>query len=115
MMGLTRRQTECLGVLREFIAAHGFPPSMDEIATKMGTRSRGRVAELLKALEKRGFIRRLRNRARAIELVEHDQDLIRLSPDVSRAIAGYAQRTRAPSKQAAANELLREYLGKVAA
>ncbi|HWV44091.1 LexA family protein [Pseudorhodoplanes sp.] len=115
MMGLTRKQAQALQFIRSFIAERDYPPSIAEITAGLGLKSRGGVTRLVVALEERGYIRRIPRRARAIELVENDDDLVRLSPHVSRFIADYAARTRSPSKDAAVNELLAEYLGKVAA
>lgn len=43
---------------------------MDEIAAKFGLRSKSGAFRLVAALEERGFIRRIPNRARSIELVD---------------------------------------------
>lgn len=113
MMGLTRKQSEALDFIKSYMASHGgCPPSLLDMMRGLGLQSKSGPMRLLNGLEERGYIRRLRNRARTIEVVE--QDTIRLSPDIRDALTQYRKRTNC-SLQTAANELLREYLGKVAA
>ena len=116
MMGLTRKQSQALEFIRSFIAANRQPPSLGEIAEGMGCseRSRARAGEVVRALEERGYLRRIPYRARSIELIEPDDTTIKLSPQVERAVSEYARRHRTTT-QVAANELLAEYLAKVAA
>jgi hypothetical protein len=67
-VGITAKQRE----LFDFIVANtdgGVPPSFDEMAAGIGINSKSGVHRLLTGLEERGFIRRLRNRARAIEII----------------------------------------------
>lgn len=51
----TARQAECLAILRDG-HARGCPPTIREIARKMGTRSTNAVVDLLRALERRGLV-----------------------------------------------------------
>ena len=68
--GLTRRQQQALEFIREYAAEHErMSPSIVEIGARMGT-CKSNVFRILTRLEERGAIRRLRNRARAIEVVE---------------------------------------------
>jgi repressor LexA len=66
---LTKRQRSLLVYLSEQIAASGTAPSYQEIASEMNLTSKSGVHRLVNALEERGFIRRIPNRARAIEIV----------------------------------------------
>jgi len=66
---LTRQQNALLRYVDGYIARTGAAPSFDEMAAHLGLRSKGNIDRLLKALEERRFIRRLRNRARAIEVI----------------------------------------------
>lgn len=111
----TPRQLECLNFIRSYMAKNGgVSPSLSEIRDALGLAptSKARACEILDGLEARGYIRRVKGFKRNIELVE--PDAIRLSPDICEALAEYRKRTNC-SLQTAANELLREYLGKVAA
>ena len=69
-MGLTPRQADCLAVIQKALGEGGIAPSFDEIAAQMHLKSKSGVDRLLRALEERGFIRRLAYRARGIELVK---------------------------------------------
>lgn len=66
--GLTRQQSRCLAVISASLAA-GVSPSLDEIASAMGMKSKSRVNETLGVLEAKGYIRRMPRRARAIEVL----------------------------------------------
>lgn len=112
-MGLTRTQAKALEFIRSFIAANGYPPSLGEISEGMGcsANSRARAGEVVRALEDRGYLRRMPNRARAIELIEQgtpERNAVRLSPEVERAVARHS---KGASLEVATNEMLREYLG----
>lgn len=69
MISLTPRQQDALRFIIGFQEAKGFSPSFMEIAGGIGVRSPSRVARHLDDLEERGAIRRLANRARAIEVL----------------------------------------------
>src|SRR5690242_11544764 len=66
---LTRKQAELLRFIHERLKEAGVPPSFDEMKDALDLRSKSGIHRLIKALEERGFIRRLPNRARAIEVV----------------------------------------------
>lgn len=92
MIGLTRRQENCLAFLKQYIADKGIPPSFDEIKDFMGLRSKSGIHRLINSLEERGLIRRLRNRARAIEIVDPNSgDLWFLSDDALHWVSYWAK------------------------
>ena len=66
---LTRKQSELLRFIHERLQAEGVPPSFDEMKEALDLRSKSGIHRLIMALEERGFIRRLANRARAIEVL----------------------------------------------
>ena len=66
---LTRKQSELLRFIHERLQAEGVPPSFDEMKDALALRSKSGIHRLIMALEERGFIRRLANRARAIEVL----------------------------------------------
>ncbi|MCX5493843.1 transcriptional repressor LexA [Kaistia dalseonensis] len=66
---LTRKQYELLMFINERLKEAGVPPSFDEMKDALDLRSKSGIHRLIKALEERGFIRRLPNRARALEVV----------------------------------------------
>ncbi|MGA0531553.1 transcriptional repressor LexA [Hansschlegelia sp. KR7-227] len=66
---LTRKQYDLLRYIHERLKETGVPPSFEEMKDALGLQSKSGVHRLIMALEERGFIRRLPNRARAIEVV----------------------------------------------
>ncbi|MGB3273464.1 MAG: transcriptional repressor LexA [Xanthobacteraceae bacterium] len=67
---LTRKQFELLRFINERLKETGIPPSFDEMKDALDLRSKSGIHRLITALEERGFIRRLPNRARAIEVIK---------------------------------------------
>jgi repressor LexA len=67
---LTRKQYELLRFINERLKECGVPPSFDEMKDALDLRSKSGIHRLITALEERGFIRRLANRARAIEVIK---------------------------------------------
>jgi repressor LexA len=66
---LTRKQLELLLFINERLKESGIPPSFDEMKDALDLRSKSGIHRLITALEERGFIRRLPNRARALEVI----------------------------------------------
>lgn len=67
---LTRKQQELLLFIHERMKDSGVPPSFDEMKDALELASKSGIHRLITALEERGFIRRLPNRARAIEVIK---------------------------------------------
>lgn len=67
---LTRKQYELLRFIDLRLKEAGVPPSFDEMKDALDLRSKSGIHRLITALEERGFIRRLPNRARAIEVIK---------------------------------------------
>ncbi len=67
---LTRKQYELLMFVHERLKETGVPPSFDEMKDALDLRSKSGIHRLITALEERGFIRRLPNRARALEVLK---------------------------------------------
>ena len=66
---LTKKQSELLRFINERLKETGVPPSFDEMKEALDLRSKSGIHRLIIALEERGFIRRLPNRARALEVL----------------------------------------------
>ena len=66
---LTRKQRELLMFIHERLKETGVPPSFDEMKEALDLASKSGIHRLITALEERGFIRRLPNRARALEVL----------------------------------------------
>ncbi|MGL4441582.1 MAG: transcriptional repressor LexA [Bosea sp. (in: a-proteobacteria)] len=67
---LTRKQHELLRFIHERLREAGVPPSFDEMKDALDLKSKSGIHRLIMALEERGFIRRLPNRARALEVIK---------------------------------------------
>ncbi len=72
---LTRKQHQLLLFLHSTLEERGVSPSFDEMKEALGLRSKSGIHRLILALEERRFIRRLPNRARAIEVLRLPEDL----------------------------------------
>lgn len=68
MVTLTKKQAELLSFLRA-CRDKGFGASFDEMKAAVGLKSKSGIARLLDGLEERGRVKRLRHRARAIEVI----------------------------------------------
>lgn len=86
----TPRQAELLGFIRRSIGVDGSGPSLQEMADHLGLRSKSGAHRMLDALEARGLIQRLPNRARAIAVV----DMVTLSPAMTKRVRSLAQDSR---------------------
>jgi len=67
---LSSRQQAIIKYIRGFIADHGYPPAMREIAAECGLRSPSSVKYQLGEIERKGYLRRDPNRPRAMEVVD---------------------------------------------
>jgi len=67
---LTRKQHELLFYIHDQLALEGVSPSFEEMKEALGLKSKSGVHRLISALEEREFIRRLPNRARALEVIK---------------------------------------------
>jgi repressor LexA len=67
---LTAKQRELLLFIHDRLGSTGVSPSFDEMREALALKSKSGVHRLISALEERGFIRRLPNRARALEVVK---------------------------------------------
>jgi repressor LexA len=67
---LTAKQRELLLFIDNRLKENGISPSFDEMREALDLKSKSGVHRLISALEERGFIRRLPNRARALEVMK---------------------------------------------
>ncbi len=87
MTGLTARQEQVLGFIREFTHANGYPPTVREIGSELELSSPSTVHVHLGNLERLGFIRRDPTKPRALELVDEPRPL-RPLPLIGQVAAG---------------------------
>ncbi len=81
---LTAKQRELLQFIHDRLRESGVSPSFDEMREALDLKSKSGVHRLISALEERQFIRRLPNRARALEVVKMPEGA---SPTVAAALA----------------------------
>jgi len=67
---LTKKQQTLLHFIHDRLQAEGVPPSFEEMKEALDLKSKSGIHRLITALEERGFIRRLPNRARALEVIK---------------------------------------------
>lgn len=91
---LTAKQHELLLFIQRKLEESGISPSFEEMKEALDLRSKSGVHRLISALEERGFIRRLPNRARALEVVKLPDDAL---PGRGRAGDAVARATSAPA------------------
>tara|TARA_A100001011_G_scaffold393316_1_gene482895 strand:- start:634 stop:1278 length:645 start_codon:yes stop_codon:yes gene_type:complete len=72
---LTKKQYKLLEYLKENFKNNKVSPSFEEIRVNLGMSSKSGVHRLINALEERGFIQRLHNKARAIKLLEKENSM----------------------------------------
>ncbi len=84
---LTRKQQELLGFIDGRLRSDGISPSFEEMKEALKLRSKSGVHRLINALEERQFIRRLPNRARALEVLRMPDALGTMPPKPAKVIA----------------------------
>jgi len=114
---LTRKQLELLRFIHERLTETGVPPSFDEMKDALDLRSKSGIHRLITALEERGFIRRLPNRARAIEVIKQPDGYGagRARGFTPSVIEGNLGRVRAPSEDESARPVAVPVMGRIAA
>ena len=91
---LTQQQKHMLTVLIDHFNDHDVPPSFEELCKIMDLKSKSGIHRLLSGLEERGYIRRLPNCARAIEVLKYPDG----SPKTETATAPISQDIAPPSE-----------------
>ena len=104
---LTRKQHELLVFINARLAETGVSPSFEEMKDALDLKSKSGIHRLITALEERGFLRRLPNRARALEVIRTPQvpagEVRRFQPSVVEGgrTGRPAARPAAPARDAA--------------
>jgi repressor LexA len=83
MQGLTKRQAQTLDFIRQSIEERGYPPTLREIGESMGIRSTNGVNDHLRALERKGYLRREDMKSRALRLVSQEPEAAANADDAS--------------------------------
>jgi repressor LexA len=73
---LTKKQKELLDYITSINKSNGISPSYEEMKNKLQLKSKSGIHRIISALEERGFIRKLANKARAIEIINEKNKTI---------------------------------------
>ena len=92
---LTRKQQALLIFIDERLKADGVSPSFEEMKAALGLKSKSGVHRLINALEERAFIRRLPNRARALEVLRLP-DALKADRPALKLVSNRAEAASAP-------------------
>ena len=114
---LTRKQHELITFIQTKLEESGISPSFEEMKEALDLKSKSGVHRLISALEERGFIRRLPNRARALEVIKTPEGSVTKAPPRPANANDALAPLRAPvSRGAPANDVIELPLhGKIAA
>jgi repressor LexA len=81
---LTNKQHELLVFIDKHLRETGCSPSFEEMKEALDLRSKSGIHRLITALEERGFLRRHKHRARALEVMRLSEDLAPIERDLPR-------------------------------
>jgi repressor LexA len=81
---LTNKQHELLVFIDKHLRATGCSPSFEEMKEALDLKSKSGIHRLITALEERGFLRRHKHRARALEVVKLSEDLAPVDRELPR-------------------------------
>jgi repressor LexA len=112
---LTRKQQELLSFIDDRLRADGVSPSFEEMKDALQLRSKSGVHRLINALEERRFIRRLPNRARALEVLQMPEALRATKPVLKLVPPSSAPRPHVQAMIAANDTIVVPLHGRIAA
>jgi repressor LexA len=94
---LTAKQHELIRFIQQRLEETGISPSFEEMKEALDLKSKSGVHRLISALEERGFLRRLPNRARALEVIRQPENstpgraaadnVVTMTPPAARAVS----------------------------
>ncbi len=115
---LTAKQHELIRFIQQRLEETGISPSFEEMKEALDLKSKSGVHRLISALEERGFIRRLPNRARALEVIKQPEDATPAprAPAADNVVSMAAAAAAAPKTPEPANDIIELPLhGRIAA
>ena len=71
---LTKKQKELFLYLRDYISSNDISPSFEEMKNAVNLKSKSGIHRLITSLEQRGYIKRLKHKARAMEITKELQN-----------------------------------------
>jgi len=84
---LTNKQKLLLDYINKRLSKDGVCPSFDEMRQHLGLKSKSGIHRLIQSLEERGFIKRLVNKARALEILKLPEELKQAAENVAEMIS----------------------------
>lgn len=113
---LTIKQQQLLLFIKQHLERGGVSPSFEEMKEALDLKSKSGIHRLISALEERGFIRRLPNRARALEVLKLPDGLAASVVERAPAISAAPVRSAPATLPLAANDVIELPLhGRIAA
>ena len=67
---LTKKQKELFVYLKDYISSNEISPSFEEMKNAVNLKSKSGIHRLITSLEQRGYIKRLKHKARAMEITK---------------------------------------------
>ncbi|OPZ77021.1 MAG: LexA repressor [Alphaproteobacteria bacterium ADurb.Bin438] len=110
---ITKKQHELLIFIDKYIKENGISPSYDEMKDALNLQSKSGIHRLVLGLEERKFLKRLENRARAIEVIRLPEDVEKTKKPVAKIESIGGKPLYAPSNENSNIEL--PLYGKIAA
>lgn len=113
---LTAKQQQLLLFIKQHLERGGVSPSFEEMKEALDLKSKSGIHRLISALEERGFIRRLANRARALEVLKLPEGLVVLPTKATAVPPTPAAKSQPAILPLAANDVIELPLhGRIAA
>lgn len=73
MKELTKKQKQILDFIKTYMVSHGYPPTIREIGTAVGSSSPATIHAHLANLEEKGYIKKQNSKNRALELLVENE------------------------------------------
>ena len=83
---LTKKQKELLDYIKIVNKEYGISPSYEEMKDKLSLKSKSGIHRIISALEERGFIKKLANKARAIEIVTSEKNYTSKNENIAKVV-----------------------------
>ena len=83
---LTRKQKELFDYLTDYISKNSISPSFEEMKVAVNLKSKSGIHRLITSLEQRGFIKRLKHKARAMEITKNLSNNLQILQEILRII-----------------------------
>ena len=71
---LTKKQKELFDYLQKYMSNNQISPSFEEMKEAVNLKSKSGIHRLISSLEERGFIKRLKHKARAMEIIDKNSN-----------------------------------------